>query len=104
MAARRRDLRHSGVRIRSATRIRHVRSFGPNYFRQIVRGTSNGGRSSGIAIFDYEVARYCYQRSIAMGAPTRGFNRSLRVLFRIFNSLAYSGNGAYEDGLGHYGT
>ena len=36
-----------------------------------------------------------------MGAPRRGFNRSLNVLFRIFNSLAgTSGPGRYEDGQG----
>jgi hypothetical protein len=101
-ARQRRQLRQGGVRITSATRIRRVRSFGPRYFRQIVRGVNNGGRSRGVAIFDYEVARYCYQRSVAMGAPTRGFNRSLRTLFRIFNSLAYFGPGHYEDGSGPF--
>ena len=100
MARQRRQLRQSGVRITGTTRIRRVRSLGQNYFRQIVRGISNGGRSRGVAIFDYEVARYCYQRSVAMGAPSRGFNRSLNTLFRIFNSLAYFGPGHYEDGQG----
>jgi hypothetical protein len=104
MARARRQLRQNGTRITSATRVRHVRSFGPNYFRQIVRGTANRGRLSGVAIFDYEVARYCYQRSVAMGAPTRGFSHSLNLLFRVFNSLAYSGPGAYETGNGVHGT
>jgi hypothetical protein len=100
MARQRRQLRQSGVRILGATRIRRVRTLGPNYFRQTVRGSANGGRALGIAIFDYEVARYCYQRSVAMGAPRRGFARSLRLLFRVFNSLAYFGPGHYEDGSG----
>jgi len=98
MARQRRQLRNSGVRIIGTSRIRRVRSFGPNYFRQTVRGAA--GRNLGLAIFDYEVARYCYQRSLSMGAPRRGFSRSLRVLFRVFNSLAYFGPGHYEDGQG----
>ena len=100
MARQRQQLRNSGVRILNSSRIRRVRSLGANYFRQIVRGSNNGGRNLGLAIFDYEVARYCYQRSVSMGAPRRGFNRSLNVLFRIFNSLAYFGPGSYEDGQG----
>lgn len=100
MARQRRQLRQGGARITAASRIRRVRSFGPNYFRQTVRASANGGRQLGIAIFDYEFARYCYQRSVAMGAPRRGFDASLDVLFSVFNSLAYSGPGSYEDGEG----
>ena len=104
MARARRQLRQNGTRITRTTRVRRVRSLGPNYFRQTVEGTANRGRASGIAIFDYEVARYCYQRSVAMGAPTRGFSRSLNLLIRVYKSLAYFGPGAYEDGNGVHGT
>ena len=58
----------------------------------------HGTRYLGQVVFDYEVSdpTYCYQRSLAMGAPARGFGRSLSVLLRIFGTLAYSGPGAYE--------
>jgi len=88
------------ARILHKSKIATVGSLGPNYFRQKIQIATrqHGTRYLGLVIFDYEVSdpTYCYQRSLAFGAPRAGFGSSLSTLFKVFNSLAYSGPGAFE--------
>jgi hypothetical protein len=64
-------------------------------------GGKNGAKGKAIYDYDYSTTvdgfNYCYQRSIGMTAPAKRWRGDKKTLKQVWDSLAYSGPGAYED-------
>ena len=86
LAEQRRRLRR-GARILSAGPVRAIPRLGLNYFRQAIEigARVNGIPVRGSVTLDYQVSdpTYCYQRSLLLHAPTRGFQAGFRQIVGV---------------------
>ena len=98
-AEQRRRLRQ-GARILSSGPVRAAPRLGQNYFRQAIEIAArvNGIPVRGSVTYDYQVPdpTYCYQRSLLLHAPARGFGAGFNQVLDVYKSLAYFGPGTDE--------
>ncbi len=103
-AGQRQALRNSGATITAASAIVPPSGMAVLYRRQVL-SIATGGKNAlkGKVVLDYDYTttvdgfNYCYQRSIGLTAPKKRWAADKKTLKRVWDSLAYSGPGAYED-------
>ncbi len=103
-AGQRRTLRNNGATITATSAITHPAGMPQMYRRQVLSVATTGNQAvKGQVVLDYDYTTtvdtisYCYQRSLGLTAPTKKWADDKKVLRRVWDSLAYSGPGAYED-------